>query len=122
MKVFKTIMALAMTLGMVTCHPVAVTAKEQRIGQISMGVCNMADHYIDTTYHMAKQGRGNYEIMAYLDSITDEDDREYVAILMTKVNVASVQNAVRKAYSAKEVKERHKEICIKQIGDNVNRY
>lgn len=104
------------------CHPVVAEQKPAKLGEISMATCNVADHYISVIYQMAKRGRTNYEIMAYLDDITDTTDREYIGILMTKVNVTSVQLSVRRAYSEREVRNRHKEICMEQIGSVVNRY
>lgn len=122
MKILKILLGGFISVAMTMCHPVMAEPKPQKIGEIAMADCIYADHFISTVYHMAKQGRGNYEIMAYLDSITNTDDRDYIGILMTKVNVGSVQAAVRKAYSEKEVVSRHKEICISQIGNDVNRY
>ena len=124
MQLLKALLAFGIALGMTMCHPVMASSKAQRIGngEIAMADCIYADHFIETVYHMAKQGRGNYEIMAYLDSVTDPDDRDYVGILMTKINVASITMATRKAYSLKEVVSRHKEICISAIGSDINRY
>lgn len=125
MKLLKTLKALvsaAMVIGMASCHPVMAKPKEPKTTQVAMATCLVADHYIETIYHMAKQGRDNYEIMLYLDSVSDPDDREYLGIVMAKVNVSLVQMAVRKAYSQKQVVERHKQICIEQIGNEITYY
>lgn len=121
-RLLKAFTAVVMSMGLTMCHPVAAETKPQVVGEIAMADCLVADHYISTIYKMAKQGRGNYDIMVYLDQITDVDDREYIGILMAKLNVASVQTSVLRAYSEKVVVSRHKEICIKQIGNSVTRY
>lgn len=122
MRLVKIMVSLVMSLAMTMCHPAMAEQKPAKLGEIAMADCNWADHYITTVYEMAKRGRSTYEIMAYLDDITDTTDREYIGILMAKVNVSNVLLSVRRAYPVTEVVNRHKEICMAQIGNDIYRY
>lgn len=122
MRLVKILTTLVMSMYLTMCQPAMAEQKPAKIGEISMADCLRADHYISVIYEMAIRGRSTYEIMAYLDEITDVTDREYIGILMTKVNVGNVMLSVKRAYTSKDVVSRHKEICIAQIGNVVNRY
>lgn len=122
MRLVKIITTLAMSMYLTMCQPAMAEQKPVRIGEISMADCLTADHYISVIYEMASRGRSTYEIMAYLDDITDINDREYIGILMTKVNVSNVMLSVKRAYTSKDVVVRHRQICMDQVGNDVNRY
>lgn len=122
MRLIKLFVSVAMSLVMTMCHPVMAETKPAKIGEIAMATCITADHYVGVVYNMAARGRSTYEIMAYLDEVTDPSDREYLGILMAKVNVTSVQLAVRRAYTESDVVKKNRQICMDQIGKTVNRY